>query len=414
MSDPLAAGIHALAVPGLADGFAAALGAHRFLHNDRVTLPRLSEPLHHVARQWRQQTPDAWGLVVHDWSTLHYPGHVRKTDQTRLSHRKDRGYELTNLLLVDGRNGDPVAPLELRLRAALKVYSTREPTPNRKAYRIDEVLPSMQAVANLGLGGPLVHVIDREADVLAQYRDWQASGQHFLVRAKGSRKVRWRGQELSLSDLAGQLPLRRCREVTYRGQSAVQRVAEAEVVLDRPAWRHRRRGGRLINERVPGPPITLRLVVSRVCDASGQTLAVWYLLTNLPCEVATATVALWYYWRWRIESLFKLLKSAGHQIEHWQQEGGEAIAKRLLVAAMACVLVWRVERASSAEAGTLRSLLVRLSGRQLEWGRKHTAPALLAGMWVLLSMLAVLEEHSVEELRRFKKLILDTADEDTG
>src|SRR5258708_1478162 len=151
-SDPLAAGIHALAVPGLADGFAAVLGAHRFLNNDRVTLPRLIEPLHQVARQWRLQTPDARGLVAPDWSSLTYPGPPRKTDQARLSHRRDRGYELTSLLLVDGRNGDPVAPLELRLRAARTVYSTREPAPKKKAYRIGEVLSSMQAVAGLNLG----------------------------------------------------------------------------------------------------------------------------------------------------------------------------------------------------------------------------------------------------------------------
>jgi hypothetical protein len=414
VSDPLAAGIHALAVPGLADGFAAVIGAHRFLNNDRVPLPPLGEPLHQVARQWRRQAPDAWGLVVHDWSALKYPGHARKTDQARLSHRKDRGYELTTLLLLDGRNGDPVAPLELRLRTARQVYSTRQPTPSRKAFRIDEVLPSQQAVAGLGLGPALAHIIDREADALAQYRDWQAAGRHFLVRAKGGRRVRWRGQELALAELAERLPLRRCREVTYRGRTAVQRVAEAEVVLDRPAWRHRRQGGQVVNERVPGPPLTLRLVVSRVCDAGGRTLAVWYLLTNLPAAVDTATVALWYYWRWRIESLFKLLKSAGHQVEHWQQHSGEALAKRLLVAAMACTVVWRLARGPSAEAETLRALLMRLSGRQLKYGHRHTIPALLAGLWVLLAMLEALEQHSVEELRRFKKVLLAGLEVDSG
>jgi hypothetical protein len=414
VSDPLAAGIHALAVPGLTDGFAAVVGASRFFHNDRVSLPRLVEPLHQLAHQWRQQRPAAWGLVVHDWSALTYPGHARKDDQTRLTHRRSRGYELTTLLLVDGSNGDPVAPLEVRLRAAKKVYSTRVPTPDTKAYRIDEVLPSMRTVAALGLGGSLVHVIDREADALAQYRDWQAAGQHFLVRAKGGRKVRWQGEELSLAQLAQRLPLRDCRDVRYGGQSARQHVAEAEVVLERPAWRHRRRGRQLFNERVPGPPLRLRLVVSHVCDASGQTLAVWYLLTNLPPAIDTATVALWYYWRWRIESLFKLLKSAGHQVEHWQQEGGEAIAKRLLVATMACALVWRMERHPSAEAAALRKLLIRLSGRQMKRGQEHTAPALLAGLWALLAMLEVLQEHSVEELQRFKNLVLRTADEDSG
>jgi hypothetical protein len=414
VSDPLAAGIHALAIPGLAEGFAAVLGAHRFLDNRRVTLPRLIEPLHHLARHWRQQAPSAWGLVVHDWSALTYPGHASKTDQTQLTHRRSRGYELTSLLLVDGRNGDPVAPLELRLRTARGVQSTRTPAPTKRAYRIDEVLPSMQAVAALGLGEPLVHVLDREADALAQYRDWQAAGQHFLVRANGRRRVRWQGQELALAELAGRLPLRRCRAVRYKGQTAVQQVAEAEVVLERPAWRKRRRGGRVVNERVPGPPLTLRLVVSRVCDGSGRTLAVWYLLTNVPAAVDTATVALWYYWRWRIESLFKLLKSAGHQVEHWQQESGEALAKRLLVAAMACALVWRLQRQPSAEAATLRQLLVQLSGRQQKWGQEPTAPALLAGLWVLLAMLEVLQEHSVEELRQYKHLLLDTAAVDSG
>lgn len=412
VSDPLAAGIHALAVSGLADGFAAVLGAHRFLYNDSATLPRLLEPLHQLAHQWRQQAPGTWGLVLHDWSLLSYPHHQRKTDQVKVNN--GRGYELTTLLLVEARAGQPIAPLELRLRSAQGVFSTRTPAPGPKAFRIDEVLPSMQAVADLGLGGSLVHVIDREADALVQYRAWQGAGQHFLVRANGSRKVRWQGEELSLTQLAGRLPLRRCREVPYKGQQAIQRVAEAEVVLDRPAWRHRRRGRRRINERVPGPPITLRLVVSRVCDTTGRTLAVWYLLTNVPATVDTATVALWYYWRWRIESLFKLLKGAGHQVEHWQQQGGEALAKRLLVAAMACALVWQLERQESAEAAALRGLLIRLSGRQMKRGRSHTAPALLAGLWSLLVMLEVLGEHSVEELRRYKDILLGTAEEDSG
>jgi hypothetical protein len=187
VSDPLATGIHALAIPKLADGFAAVLGAHRFLHNDRVTLPSLLQPLHHAAHRWRQQADTAWGLVIHDWSALRYPGQVRKADQTHLNNRQSRGYELTSLLLLDGRDGQPIAPLELRLRTAHEVFSTRQPPPTT-AYHIDEVLPSMDAVAGLGLGGPLVHVIDREADALIQYRAWQAAGHSFLVRAKGRRK----------------------------------------------------------------------------------------------------------------------------------------------------------------------------------------------------------------------------------
>jgi hypothetical protein len=415
VSDPLAAGIHALAVPGLADGFAAVLGAHRFLYNDRASLPELAQPLRQLALDWRRQHTDTWALCIHDWSALSYHGHKRKADQAQLTNKKSKGYELTTLLLVEGHAGQPIAPLEIRLRAAQAVHSTRAPAPGPTAFRIDEVLPSMQAVRDLRLSGPLVHVIDREADGLAHYRAWQAAGHHFLVRAKGGRVVRHQGAEVFLAELAGRLTWRRCRDVTYKGQTAVQHVAEAEVVLDRPAWRQRRaRGQRPVNVRVPGAAITLRLVVSRVCDATGKTLAVWYLLTNVPAAVSTATVALWYYWRWRIESYFKLLKGAGHQVEAWQQQGALALAKRLLVAAMACALVWRLERQQGAEGANLRRLLVRLSGRQMGRGREHTAPALLAGLWTLLAMLQVLAEHSVEELRRYKDLLLGETEEDSG
>ena len=53
---------------------------------------------------------------------------------------------------------------------------------------------------------------------------------------------------------------------------------------------------------MPGKPLPLRLIVSRIFAADGTLLAQWLLLTNLPADVSAATVALWYYWRWRIES----------------------------------------------------------------------------------------------------------------
>jgi hypothetical protein len=124
--------------------------------------------------------------------------------------------------------------------------------------------------------------------------------------------------------------------------------------------------------------------------------------------------ALWYYGRGRIERYFRLLNSAGQQVAHWKQPDGEAIAKRLVVAALACAVVWRRQRYPGAEAATLRELLVRLSGRQMPWGQQDTAPALLAGRWVLLAMVAVLDEPSVDELRQFKRLVLDIAEDDSG
>jgi hypothetical protein len=408
----LAAGLHARAVPGLAAGFAAVRGAHRFGRHDAVTRPRLSAPPPHLARPWRPQAPETGGLVRHAWSRWSYPKHQRQTDQVKTNH--GRGDALTTVLLVEGSAGDPVAPRALRRRAAQGVGSPRTPAPGPAAFRRDAVLPSRQAGAGLGWGERRVPVSDRAADSLAPYRAGPAAGRYVLVRTQGGRTVRWPGAERSRAPRAGRRAFRRGRAVRAKGHQAVPHVAEAAVGLDRPAWRPRRRGGRVVNERVPGPPLPRRLVVSRVCDATGRTRAVWYVLTNLPAAGATAAGAWWSYGRWRIESLFQRLQSAGHQVEHGPPASAAAIAKRLVVAALAYALVWRLARQPSAEAASLRALLVPWSGRQMKWGQESTAPALRAGLWVLRALVEALEKHSVEDRRRFKQLVLGTAEEDSG
>jgi len=396
---------------------AATQAAWRFLHNERITLPQLAEPLQAVARQWRREHPGAWALVISDWSFLSYSNHTRKSDRTAHGAAHSRGYDLSTMLLVDGRQGDPVVPLELEVRTAQGLFSTRPGAPNPDHSSLDHLLPGMQAVDRLGWHERVIHVIDRGGDSAAHYRDWQADGRSFLVRCDDVRVVRWQEREWALKDLRDHLhrtaQFQGRHEVTYRGQTAVQSVAEVPVVLDRPVLRRRRRDGRTSYKQVRGEALALRLIISRVTHATGETLAVWYLLTNAPAEVPAATVAVWYYWRWRIESFFKLLKSGGQAAEQWQQETGQAIAKRLLVAAMACALVWKLERATAPEAITFRAFLVRLSGRQMKRSKPHTAPALLAGLYIYLAMLDALEQHSVEDLRDLKKHLRFTQP-DTG
>lgn len=402
---PVAAGPAAL--PRLTTAFASTQAAWRFFANDAVSLPALAGPLQTAGRRALEDSPAEYALPVHDWSILNYHRHTAKADHMAFGKGSARGYELASALLVDAANGDPLAPLELRLRTATAVYSTRAPAPGPSEGHWDGVWPTMRAAAAaLGLARPLVHVIDCEADSVGHPRLWHRRRQLFLVRTDGTRAVRWRGRECRLPALAAALEREGAfaapRPVLYHGRGATQTVAEAEVVLTRPAYRNR--GGR--REVVPGRPLRLRLVVSRVRDDHGTLLAQWHLPTNLPAGVAAERVALWYYWRWRIESFFKLLKGAGQQVEAWQQESAEAIAKRLVVASMACVVVWQVARLGGAEGERWRELLVRLSGRQMKRGVAFTPPALLAGLWVLLPMTEVLTHYDLEEIQRLASAVL--------
>jgi Transposase DDE domain len=391
----LAAGVASL--PSASSAFAATQAAWRFLNNRRVTLAALIEPLRAVGRDRLAMSEAPFALLVHDWSKLSFaPG--SKRDLTQLTHATDIGYELTTALLVGGDDGNPLAPMEMHLKTADGVLSTRRRAPKDRPHS-DQVLPTMKAARTWGLSKPLVHVIDREADSVDHYRRWDAAGHRFLVRGD-DRRVIWEKKSHLLSEIRAQLNARRAfhpiRAVSYRDTMARLWVAETSATLHRPAKKSVK--GR--KSEKAGRPLTLRYVVVQLRDDGGRVLAEWMLLSNVPAAWATAAkLAFCYYWRWRIESYFKLLKGHGQQLEQWQQETGPAIARRLLVASMACLVVWQLQAEGSPEAAELRDTLIRLSGRQTKRKRPHTAPALLAGLWVLVSMLALLKHCDLDHLK---------------
>lgn len=399
-SQLLASGIHA--VPDSRSAFATTLAACRFLNNPRVTLRALAEPLLDRGREQAASACDRYLLIAHDWSQLMYADHASKKDRVALSsNRVPEGYELQAALLVSDRDGLPIAPGVLSLRAADGVHCSRSWRVRKPLSPLDELDPAMSFLEQQEFGRPLVHIVDAEADSVGHFRQWCARpGRLFLVRAD-DRIVEYVGQEQRCSairdSLRAEQKFSRSRQVLYHGKQAEQWIAEVAVRLIRPAQRNRPRQGD--RKRIPGPPLSLRLVISEVRDADGNVLATWYLLSNVPGEVAAATLALWYYWRWSIEDYFKLLKSAGMQVEVWQQTTAAAIARRLLIAGMACVTVWRLARSTHPLASSARQCLVRLSGRQMKRGCEFTLPALLAGMWVLLAMIETLESRTPEEIR---------------
>jgi hypothetical protein len=396
-----AAGVASL--PDGGQGFAAVQAAWRFLNNGRVTLPALVQPLREVGRSRAGATTSPFAILVHDWSKLTYrTGRCEsgKRDLVQLTHATDIGYELTASVLVSADDGSPLAPMELHCLTDAGLLSTRAGA--RAVGHLEQVLPTMKASLTWGLTKPLLHVIDREADSVDHYRRWHKAGHKFLVRAD-DRRVRWGGKRRLLSDIKRQL---RCGHklqqvgvtggASYHGKPATLWVAETEVILDRPA--KKKINGKSVER--PGAPLMLRYVVVQLRE-EGKLLAEWMLLSNAPGDwVTTEQLARCYYWRWRIESFFKLLKSHGQQLENWQQETGLAIARRMLVAAMACVLVWQLQHDDSSEAIKFKNVLIRLSGRQMKRTKRHTAPALLAGLWALVSILALLEHTDLKELKR--------------
>ena len=240
----VAAGIKAL--PGPSRAFAATQGAWRFFANPRVTLPKLVEPVRSLAREAVAKSRSASAFLVHDWSKRDYAAHTSRADITPLSHQNDWGDELRTALLIDAHAGVPPAPMDLELKAADGRHSTRCARVRKTVTHLSQLRPTMQVSSPGDLPKTLVHVIDREADSAAHDREWQACGHLFLVRADFTRKVifreashGWPGITAGEPDIAARRrdegAFRTTREVTIRGQTETQFVAEAAVKLNRPA-----------------------------------------------------------------------------------------------------------------------------------------------------------------------------------
>lgn len=290
----LAAGVHA--PPTLVKGFATTQAAWRFYANERVTLPGLCSPLIEHAGSATPGCCSDWVLVIADWSNLHYPAHASKAGRIELSGKNDLGYEMFTLLAASDRDGVPIAPLCLELRAQDGTHTTRHAGVLKPLSPLDALEQAMCQTATLPLGKPPVFVIDREADSVGHYRRWDASGKKFIVRANSGRKVLHDGKELRLDEVAGVFRhrMKPVRSVLYKGKPAEQFIAETLVVLHRPARQHRldRRSRKLKHKNLPGPRLPLRLIVSEMRDCNGKLLARWLLLSNLPGRVFAATIAL--------------------------------------------------------------------------------------------------------------------------
>ena len=387
--------------------FATTQAVWRFLNNDKVSFELLNTPILTTAQVEITASQHHYALVVHDWSTLQFH-HSNKQLCKQISHKDDRGYGLQTSLLVDAQNGIPIAPLAHSLSHAAGRYTTSDADLISDGTHLDNLMQSIVQVESLSLPKKLVHVIDREGDSVAHMRQMSQAGYQWLVRCKEGNRVSIEGHaSIRIGDVADQVTCCTIKAFQYKGIGVTLRVGETSIVVSRPAKSKQTNAQGQRVAVIAGEPIAARLIVAELVNADGVALTRWTLLSNVDREIDTQELAQWYYWRWSIESFFKLIKQAGHDVESWLQTTPQALLKRLLIASMACVLTWRIQRMSDAEGQRLRQTLSRLSGRVQKRGRRESAPSILAGLSIVLHTLQLLSEYSADELRRMAQLALN-------
>ncbi len=387
----------------------------RFLKNPKVTIEELFTPITTHLEQEIDKQCDEYVLAASDWSNINYRNHSSKKDRIYVKGKdncKQEMYDLQSTLALSDRTGEPIAPIVHNLKTATKVYSTYNNNIDMGLTHMDELLLRANHIKQtLNTNKKIVHIVDRESDVIGSMRAFHKNGHLFLFRGKGNSKVQYFDEktnkkvDIKQADLADTLPLgKKVKSIKYRKKDATIYVNEIDITITRDATRsNKSKDGKTKIIKTPGDPLDLRFVVERLVDKDNNIVAQWILLTNVTDTNVTAeTIANWYYYRWKIESYFKLLKSSGFNLEQWQQKEPLAIFKRLLVVSNSSMFIWKIANDNSANAKKLRDILIQLSGKQIQRGIDWTYPALLSGLESYLITIDMLRQFSVDEIFKIK------------
>lgn len=69
-------------------------------------------------------------------------------------------------------------------------------------------------------------------------------------------------------------------------------------------------------------------------------------------------------------------------------------------------MTWRIQHSNDEQNAKVRVFLTRISGRVEKRGKRESAPAILAGLSILLNTLKLLSEYSENDLREMAEIAL--------
>jgi len=387
----------------------------RFFNNPKLTSKDLFLPIINKLKQEIPKQCDKYILAMSDWSHLDYKKHTSKTE-LKSENRKNTcmkiGYDLQTTIAVSDISGEPIAPMVHNLKTSQKVYSTYKNNINMDLTHLEELVKRAVAMnETFTTDKQIVNIVDREADSIAFMRELNANNILFLLRAKTNSRVQYEDKDtkekidIKQSDLANKLSLgKKVKKIKYKKKDVTIFANECDVTIVRDASKMiTNKDGKKKLQKTKGEPIKLRFIVERLVNDKNEVIATWLLLSNVfDDKITAATIATWYYYRWKIESYFKLLKSSGFNLEEWQQREAQALFKRLLVVSQSCMLVWKIANDNSVNAKKIRDILIQLSGKQIQRGVEFTYPALLSGLGSYLSTIDLLMRFNTDEIFKMK------------
>jgi hypothetical protein len=304
------------------------MAIHRFLSAPSVTTREMMETLaaRTVAACAQRQI-----VVAQDTTEINFAG--REERRRGLGPAGDgisAGFFIHPLIAIDSQTEAVLGLL------GAKIWTRTDEVPEANAAsRALEDKESIRwvegaecAAACLAGAASVVVVADREGDIYASFARRPAAVD-LIVRAAQDRVLhdgtRLFAAPASWPELAQTDVLVAPSRVGLRGRTAKVTLRAGSIVISRP-----RHGG----DRSDAPHLTMHMVEAREIDgpAGGQPL-LWRLLTTRPVTSAAEALEIvrLYRLRWRIEEIFRALKSDGMRLEETQMQEAGRLFKLALI-----------------------------------------------------------------------------------
>ncbi len=368
-------------VPDASGDDAALEACYRFLNNDAVTPERILAP--HQRATATRAAAHRQVLVLHDTTSFKFCDEdTREGLGPLLAKNGARGFFAHAALVVDATElHDPLGVLcaHTFVRSEQRVYTNHVKTLQDPHNEYRRWLSSVER-AHEQLAGQSVpiHVMDREADVYEIFAQLLAGGHRFVIRLSDDRAtpepIEGTKGHVRISQVLDQLETIATREVPLSARSRKRPPTQRRI--------HPARAGRLARLSVSATPIellrpstlrdpvvktvTLNVVQVRELDPpEGEEPVQWRLLTTERIDTAEQALGVvdMYRARWRIEELFKALKS-GCAFEKRQFRSYDALCRML---AVLLPIAWRMLRMRTlARAGGHRPATDVLSTTQIK------------------------------------------------
>lgn len=332
--------------------------AYRFFGNHRVTHGGILKNHFETTRTRCEEQNDY--LIAHDSTSFSYRYDGERAGLARAqktSPRSNQSFHAhLSLVVTDDEARRPLGV------AAFKTWARGPVRSGTECQRWEEQM--REASARLGGARHAIHLADREADDYEMFCSLQRDGIRFVVRCLTNRLLEDGSRKLHdvfaniLPTIEREIPLERrtqrrtaiLRKIHPARDRRVAKlsVAGARVELKRPG-----------NKKHSPLPATLAINVVRVWEVDppeGAEPVEWYLYTSEPIDTPEQQLAAVdrYRARWRIEELFKAIKS-GCNFESKQLQDYEGLVNLLAIfVPIACrLLLIRSEAAREPEQPAL-------------------------------------------------------------